>query len=117
MTNLYLAKFPDGAFYATGPKGEIPGGPIAYESQLMAKDVAETVGGSVSEITMTDAVKFCTENGYTLYIRYANGQTKYIPETVPIAGEHRSRELLRVEGEEREKLIDVAEQHRQRGEG
>ena len=102
---LFLAKFPDGCMYATGPQGEIPGGPIAYLDRAMAQKVANVIGGDVASRSLSYLIEWCQRTRVVLYIRYADSGTGYIVETIPDGpGGH----LVKVEGQERERLISLA---------
>ena len=103
---LFFVKFTDGALYATGDQGDIPGGPIAYESLDDANEMARAIEGSVVQRTSRRAIDFCLEKGYTLWIKKELGGMVYIEETIP----KETGPLERVEGEERQAAIAASRQ-------
>jgi hypothetical protein len=109
-TTLFFATFLDTAIYATGPQGDIPGGPIAFISREMAQEVVAAVGGIVVERTLEHAIKSCLEKGFTLWFKSPDGKAGYLPLTVPDKPGH----LVRVDDQERDSLIEVAERQRRK---
>lgn len=103
---LFLAKFPDGGMYATGPQGDMPGGPVAYLERAMAQRVADVIDGDVALRSLSYLIAWCRRERVVLYIRYPDGGTGHIIETVPDGpGGH----LIKIEGQERTRLLDLAE--------
>lgn len=103
---LFLAKFPGGHMYATGPQGDIPGGPIAYVERAMAQKVADVIEGNVASRSLNYLIDWCHRTQVVLYIRYADGGTGHIVETIP---DGPTGHLIKVEGQERQRLLDLAE--------
>lgn len=102
---LFLARFPDGGMYATGPQGNVPGGPIAYLERAMAQRVANVIDGDVALRSFSYLIEWCQRTQAVLYVRYPDGGTGYIPETVPDGPGAR---LIKIEGQERERLLKLS---------
>lgn len=107
---LFFVVFPDGGIYAAGPQGDVPGGPVAYLDRGMAQQVADAIGGAVKARSLLAAMDFSQEKQFVLYVRYADGNTGYVAETVPDRPNEQA--LIRIDGPEREVLIEVANQQR-----
>lgn len=115
---LFFVRFPDKSIYAAGPQldaegKEIPGGPMAYEDKQIAQQVADIIGGDVIERPLSEALERCQRQGIVLWIRYFDGGNGYVAESVPPEGEE-PQGLVRIEGPEREALIELANQQRGR---
>ena len=103
--NLCFVRLEDGALYATGPQQDIPGGPIGYVLRDDAAEMVVSVGGEVVERTIEEAVAFCQEKGYVLWIKKAGGGMMYVPETIP----ETPGETVRIEGDHRQAALDASE--------
>lgn len=103
LEKLYFAKFPDGALYCANAQG-----PMAYETQEMAQEIAGAIAGKVVERSADYAVNWCREKGYILLITLSNGRVVASDDT---PGGNVA--TTRVEGEERNQLIEIG--RRQRG--
>jgi len=112
-TTLFLVKFPDGGIYATGPQTrpdgrEVPGGVIAFTEHNMALEAASAIAGGTVVFRDLDAlIAKAQSTRIPLYIRHARG-TYVIEETIPPQPADTS--LIRVTGDERERLLQVETQ-------
>jgi hypothetical protein len=104
---LYLVHFADGGIYSTGTQKDIPGGPIAYTIKEMAQQAADAIGGYVSMRCVDGLIEWCFQEHFVLWIRRAGGQMSYIKQTIPAIP---NATAVRVEGAEREHLIEVFNQ-------
>lgn len=107
---LFLARFPDGALYGTGPQVEtgsgcVPGGIIAYERREMARQVAEVIRGEVIARSFLFVLTRSQEKKVTLFLRHSDGRTGVIRETV---SEKNVYKAVKIEGDEREALVELA---------
>lgn len=107
---LFFVAFPDEGIYAAGPQGDVPGGPMAYLDRDMAQQVADSIGGTVKARSVLAAMDLCRKKQIVLYVRYADGNTGYVAETVPDRPNEQA--LIRIGEPERNILIEVANQQR-----
>lgn len=110
-TTVYFALFPDRGVYSCGPQVDsdglgVPGGILGFEDREMAQRVAEVISGEVEARALNWVLDNCKRNRITLYIRWQDGLTSVIHETIP---DEPGPPLIRVEGEEREALIALEE--------
>ena len=114
---VFLVKFPDGAAYATGPQThpdgrQVPGGVIAFTKKAMALETASAIdGGTVVSRDLNSLIARAQETHISLYVRSTQG-VGIIEETIPAQPAPTS--LIRITGNERQRLLQVAQALAQR---
>ena len=112
---LFFVKFPPDredreAIYSSGPQRKdgikYPPGPIGFVCERMARQFAGAISGQVLERTLDQAMERCAELSVPLYLRDEFGETCLVTESIPTGPA--AAEVVRVEGEERRALIEMA---------
>jgi len=106
LDKLYFVKFPDGGIYCPNAMG-----PMAFEAERMAQDLADTIdGGHVVERTSEYAVNWCKKQNAALFVTLANGKIVFSEDAaLPDLAQPTTE---RVEGAERERILQVRNRQR-----
>lgn len=107
LETLYFVKFGDGGIYCPNAMG-----PLAFEVQGMAQELANTIdGGHVIECTSEYAIDWCKKNNAALFVTLSNGKVVYNDNAISL--DQASPDTVRVEGDERERILQVrSKQHK-----
>lgn len=98
---LYFVKFGDGGVYCPNALGI-----MGFETREMAQELADTIdGGHVVERTQDYVINWCKEENAALFITLTNGKIVYSEDATSL--EEAKPDTVRVEGEERERIIQV----------
>lgn len=107
LDTLYFVQFQDGGIYCPNALG-----PMGFQARPMAQELADTIDGTrVVERGQEDAIIWCKEKNAALFVTLANGKVLYSEDATPLKGAQ--PDTVRIEGEERERLIQVRNAQRQ----
>lgn len=111
-TALFFVRFPDEGIYSTGSLvdtyGEIvPGGPIGYELLDDALAMAHALNGDVILKENDEALKWCTEKRFTLWVKVSTAEMGYVKQTA-LAARDTASIPVPVEGKKRESALQAS---------
>jgi hypothetical protein len=108
LETLYFVKFPDGGVYCPNVLG-----PIGFETEKMAQELADAIdGGYVVARSKDYVIAWCNDKNAALFVSLANGKVFYSEDAVSL--EQAQPDTVRVEGVERGQILQVRNVQMQR---